>query len=147
VVGDVISALKHYPYSWGREKILLLCAWCYVHETGCFIDSGYSNPCKPFVNRSEDKEAVTQRPEQQHFASSLYTNIKYTDLDVRIFVCSSYLSPTLSPIRLLERITAVIPNRTCYKHETTCGKHKLLPARFSGVPKSQALQMWMHPYG
>jgi len=26
-VGDVIGALQHYPYSWGRDKILLLCVY------------------------------------------------------------------------------------------------------------------------
>jgi len=25
--GDVICALQHYPYSWGRDKILLLCMY------------------------------------------------------------------------------------------------------------------------
>jgi hypothetical protein len=119
-----------------------------VHETDCFADARYGNQCKPFVHRrEEDKEAVTQRSEQQHFASSLYTYIKYTDLDVRAFVCSSYLSPTLASIRLLERITAVIQNRTRYEHEATCVKHKLHPAHLSGVSKSQAVQRWVHPYG
>jgi hypothetical protein len=132
--------------SW--QNSVTLCVWCYVHETDCFADAGYRNPCKPFVHRrEEDKEAVTQRPEQ-YVASSLYTYIKYTDLDVRTFVCSSYLSPTLSPVRLLERITVVIPNRTSYKHEeATCGKYQVHQARYSEVSKSLAAEMWVYPYG